>query len=242
MEPSRETLLWETGRLRERIARLRPEQPRLEVFVYYSGHSDEDNLLLGREKVSYRELRAQLQSLAADVRIAILDSCASGAFMRAKGGRQRPPFLFDAAYDMKGFAVMTSSSADEASQESERLRGSFFTHTLVSGLRGAADTSRDGRVTLERSLPVRIRRDPAPDRKDGRRAAASQLQHPDVGHRRRRAHRRAQGRVGPAPRPRRGRPDLHPRPGRCPGHGIPESGRQRKWTWAWTRGATGSSP
>ena len=148
VEPSRETLLWETGRLRERIARLRPEQPRLEVLIYYSGHSDEDNLLLGSEKVSYRELRAQLQSLAADVRIAILDSCASGAFIRAKGGRQRPPFLFDAAYDMKGFAVMTSSSADEASQESERLRGSFFTHTLVSGLRGAADTSGDGRVTL----------------------------------------------------------------------------------------------
>ena len=148
VEPSRETLLWETGRLRERILRLRPEQPRLEVFIYYSGHSDEDNLLLGREKVSYRELRALLQSLSADVRITILDSCASGAFIRAKGGQKRPPFIFDAAYDMKGFAIMTSSSADEASQESERIRGSFFTHYLITGLRGAADTSGDGRVTL----------------------------------------------------------------------------------------------
>jgi hypothetical protein len=148
VEPSRETLLWETGRLRQRIERLRPLHPRLEVFLYYSGHSDQDNLLLGREKVSYRELRDQLQSLAADVRIAILDSCASGSFIRAKGGQRRPPFLIDAANDMKGFAVMTSSSADEASQESERLRGSFFTRTLITGLRGAADASRDGRVTL----------------------------------------------------------------------------------------------
>jgi hypothetical protein len=133
VEPSRETLLWETGRLRERLDRLRPEQSRLEVFIYYSGHSDEDSLLLGREKVSYRELRVQLQALAADVRIAILDSCASGAFIRAKGGQKRPPFLFDAANDMKGFAVMTSSSADEASQESERIRGAFFTRTLITG-------------------------------------------------------------------------------------------------------------
>jgi hypothetical protein len=148
VEPSRETLLWETGRLRERLDRLRPEQSRLEVFIYYSGHSDEDSLLLGREKVSYRELRVQLQALAADVRIAILDSCASGAFIRAKGGQKRPPFLFDAANDMKGFAVMTSSSADEASQESERIRGAFFTRTLITGLRGAADASHDGRVTL----------------------------------------------------------------------------------------------
>ncbi len=148
VEPNREMLLWETERLRQRVERLRPLHSRLEVFLYYSGHSDRDNLLLGREKVSYRELRDQLQALAADVRIAILDSCASGSFIRAKGGRKRPPFLFDTANDMKGFAVMTSSSADEASQESERLRGSFFTRTLITGLHGAADASRDGRVSL----------------------------------------------------------------------------------------------
>ncbi|HEY3381328.1 MAG TPA: hypothetical protein VGK32_06130 [Vicinamibacterales bacterium] len=38
--------------------------------------------------------------------------------------------------------------ADEAAQESERLGGSFFTHYLISGMRGAADLSGDGRVTL----------------------------------------------------------------------------------------------
>ena len=148
VDPDRQTCLWEIGRLRERITRLREQHQRLEVFIYYSGHSDEDNILLGREKISYRELRGELESLTADVRIAILDSCASGAFIRAKGGQKRSPFLFDSAYDMKGFAVMTSSSADEASQESERIGGSFFTHYLISGLRGAADTSQDGRITL----------------------------------------------------------------------------------------------
>jgi hypothetical protein len=148
VEPDRQTCLWEIVRLRERIGRLREQHGRLEAFIYYSGHSDEDNILLGHEKISYNELRSQLQNLAADVRITILDSCASGAFIRAKGGQKRPPFIFDAAYDMKGFAVMTSSSADEASQESERIKGSFFTHYLITGLRGAADTSGDGRVTL----------------------------------------------------------------------------------------------
>ena len=148
VEPGREALLREMGRLRERLARLRQQPGRLEVFVYYSGHADADHLLLGRDRVSYTELRDGLQALSADVRVAILDSCASGAFLRLKGGQKRPPFLFDAAYDMKGIAVMTSSSADEASQESERIRGSFFTRTLITGLRGAADTSGDGRVTL----------------------------------------------------------------------------------------------
>jgi hypothetical protein len=148
VEPSREALLWEMERLRERLARLRQKPGRLEVFIYYSGHADADNLLLGRERVAYGELRGLLQALIADVRVAILDSCASGAFLRSKGGQKRPPFLFDAAYDMKGIAIMTSSSADEASQESERIRGSFFTRALITGLRGAADASADGRVTL----------------------------------------------------------------------------------------------
>jgi hypothetical protein len=34
------------------------------------------------------------------------------------------------------------------SQESEHIKGSFFTHALISGLRGAADQNRDGRITL----------------------------------------------------------------------------------------------
>jgi hypothetical protein len=50
---------------------------------------------------------------------------------------------------MSGHAFLTSSSEDEASQESDSLGSSFFTHYLVSGLRGAADSGQDGRVTLD---------------------------------------------------------------------------------------------
>jgi len=49
---------------------------------------------------------------------------------------------------MKGYAFMTSSSASEAAQESSRLKRSFFTHNLISGMRGAADMNQDGRITL----------------------------------------------------------------------------------------------
>jgi hypothetical protein len=44
--------------------------------------------------------------------------------------------------------MLTSSAADEIALESTEIRGSFFTHHLVSGLRGAADSSGDGLVTL----------------------------------------------------------------------------------------------
>lgn len=134
--------------LSRKLVSARESSGRLEVLFYYSGHSDETGLLLGEDRYSYDELRRRLDALPAEVRIAIVDSCASGALTRSKGGVSRPPFLVDASTQLKGHAFLTSASIDEAAQESERLKASVFTHALVSGLRGAADTSRDGRVTL----------------------------------------------------------------------------------------------
>ena len=65
-----------------------------------------------------------------------------------KGGRARPAFLVDQSAAMRGHAFLTSSAESEAAQESDRIRASYFTHFLVSGLRGAADLSGDGKVTL----------------------------------------------------------------------------------------------
>lgn len=121
---------------------------RTELFLYYSGHADEKGLLLGEDRLSYRSLRDRLDAMQADVRIAVLDACASGAFTRLKGGKSRPPFLVDESAAMRGHAFLTSSSETESAQESDRIRASYFTHYLVSGFRGAADMSGDGRVTL----------------------------------------------------------------------------------------------
>ena len=121
---------------------------RTEVLVYYSGHADEQGLLLGDDRYSYRSLRTRLDQIPADVRIAVLDACASGAFTRIKSGKTRPAFLVDQSADMRGHAFLTSSAATEAAQESDRIRACYFTHYLVSGFRGAADLSGDGKVTL----------------------------------------------------------------------------------------------
>ena len=134
--------------LKNRMAREGRPQVRREVFVYFSGHSDEEGLLLGGERVGYRELRQWIDSVGADVRIAILDSCASGSLIRLKGGVHRAPFLSDVSTQARGHAFLTASSADEAAQESDRVGAAFFTHFLLSGLRGAADANHDRRVTL----------------------------------------------------------------------------------------------
>lgn len=120
------------------------------LIFYYSGHSDGEALELGSDRVSYAELRASLAATRADVRVVVVDGCKSGALSQSKGGERAAPFEIRLSdqLDATGEVVLTSSAADELALESREIRGSFFTHHLVSGLRGAADTSGDGRVTL----------------------------------------------------------------------------------------------
>ena len=148
--PSGRELLSGIADLGKLIARDKAAQSniRSEVFVYYSGHADESGLKLGPETLSWLEFRNAVSGLNADVRVAVLDACGSGAITRAKGGLARPAFLSDASSNMKGYAFLTSSNENEASQESDRIRGSYFTHALISGMRGAADMTGDGKVTI----------------------------------------------------------------------------------------------
>jgi len=120
------------------------------VIFYYSGHADEQHLHLRGPPLSYRELRKALESLPATVRVGVLDACRSGSIVAAKGGSPQSPFMVEVVDELKvrGLALLTSSGADELSQEARALAGSVFTHHLVSGLRGAGDADGDGIVGL----------------------------------------------------------------------------------------------
>jgi hypothetical protein len=135
-------------------ARIREERSRggeSVLFVYYSGHADASALHMGTERFELDRLSKIVRGSAAGFRLLLLDACRSGAITRVKGGRPAAlfPLRFDARMTAEGVAFLTSSSANEDAQESDLLRGSFFTHFFVSGLRGAADTNRDGVVSVE---------------------------------------------------------------------------------------------
>jgi hypothetical protein len=147
-EPDLEGFENRLGDLRDWVSAAKDSAGRTEVLLFYSGHADEDGLLLGDERLSYSALRKMMDEIEADVRITVLDACASGAITRMKGGQRRQAFLVDDSSEMQGYAFLTSSSADETAQESDRIGASFFTHYLISGMRGAADVSGEGKVTL----------------------------------------------------------------------------------------------
>jgi hypothetical protein len=148
IEPSQDELLAGFTRAQALVQAAQAGGERVQFLFYYSGHADERGLLLGPHRVDYARLRGLIHGVPAQVRLGMLDSCSSGAFVRSKGGRMRPPLATGGDASVEGHAFLTSSSAEEAAQESDRIGGSFFTHYLISGLRGAADVNRDRRITL----------------------------------------------------------------------------------------------
>ena len=120
------------------------------LIVYYSGHGDADALHLGDSQLPLRELEALVRGSAAQVRILVIDACRSGAVTRVKGGRPAPPITLSDTQELdgEGVIVLTASAAGEDAQESDQLGGSFFTHYLLSALRGAADDNADQVVTV----------------------------------------------------------------------------------------------
>ncbi len=147
-DPRASELKQSIDQMRANIASEQARGRRTELVFYYSGHSNEHGLLLGTDHVPYKELRGWLADVPADVQVVILDSCAAGAATRTKGGQRMPAFLSDQSGQAQGMAILTSSSDTEASQESDAIGASFFTYYLIAGLRGAADSSGDRRVTL----------------------------------------------------------------------------------------------
>jgi hypothetical protein len=147
--PTTERLREELEAVRQRLQGTAGEEA-LFVF-YYSGHADEQHLHLRGKPLPFTELHRLLREMPATVKVGIFDACQSGAILAAKGGQPASTFrlLVSDELSVRGTVLLTSSGADELSQEARVLSGSFFTHHLVSGLRGAADEDGDMRVSLE---------------------------------------------------------------------------------------------
>jgi hypothetical protein len=145
-DPRAQTLRAALDRVEQAAAR----DPALQVVVFYSGHADEQGLLLGAERFAFSELRGRLEGSRAAVRVALIDACYAGALVQAKGGHPAPAYALDLVTPpgVHGAAIIAAGTANELAQESSDIQGSYFTHHLLSALRGAGDRDGDGVVTL----------------------------------------------------------------------------------------------
>jgi hypothetical protein len=137
----------------------REGRPADQLFIYISSHADEGELHLKGKRFRVARVRDFLQRAPVGVAILVLDSCRSGAATRSKGFRALPKVMSaDTSSRIQGRVIITSSSPSENSQESDTIQGSYFTSHWVAGLRGMADASGDGRVTLEEAYTYAYQR------------------------------------------------------------------------------------
>lgn len=119
-------------------------------FFYYSGHASADGLHINGKILPLEQLRSKARLSKAKLRVLVVDACRSGALTRVKGGAKGPAFPIAISKNIPGEGVVyvTSTAVSEEAQETDVIKGSFFSHYWASALLGAADTSGDGQVTL----------------------------------------------------------------------------------------------
>jgi uncharacterized caspase-like protein len=118
------------------------------LIIYYSGHADDAALHLGGTQLPWDELRDRTKRSSAVLRLAVVDACQAGNLITAKGLLRVPTTTMASESRHRGTALLAATESSELALETSALGGSFFTHYLVSGMRGAADANGDQMVTL----------------------------------------------------------------------------------------------
>jgi len=145
------------------------------VIIYFAGHGATEKDVMspdgdGLEKyllpydadpkdlyataLPMREISHIFHRIRSERLVFLVDSCYSGA----SGGRtisvtEMRTNISDAFLDRiaggKGRIILTASGANEVSAEDKKLQHGVFTYFLLKGLRGKADTDKDGVVTVD---------------------------------------------------------------------------------------------
>jgi hypothetical protein len=126
------------------------------IFFYFSGHGLNGAFLPidfdgNSNKLEHTEIMKILDKSQAKSKIVIADACHSGSIQNAKGASAQS--IIETYYDAfsrstGGMVLMMSSKAEETSIENNGLRQGIFSHFLIRGLKGAADSDEDRLVTI----------------------------------------------------------------------------------------------
>jgi hypothetical protein len=142
-----------------RIAELRAAGDDVVLILYASAHAKGGVLHLAGTHLPLSELRDTARQTGARLSVLLVDACESGTLARRKGGTAGPEFSVSLEQlPLHGQVIISSSGPGESSEEWDSLKGSLFTHHLLTGLRGDADLEGDGQVSLGEAYGYAYRR------------------------------------------------------------------------------------
>lgn len=127
------------------------------VLLYMSGHGLEGSFIPSdfdgfRNQLAYNDINDILNKSKAKHKLCIADACHSGSLVGSKGSSYAPAVnnYYSILGDLEtgGTAMLLSSASNELSLEYSGLRQGVFSHYLMNGLRGAADSNHNKIVTI----------------------------------------------------------------------------------------------
>ena len=168
LPPTRSKLLEVIRLFKGQIARVRRQDPRRPVHLYFffSGHGERGYFFLKRKLArgpiadaafTGLDLERTFADSKATLNWLFIDACKSQSLFIRKGPAPGedpelgPDFSglinkLDQAVARAPIGVLTSTLSDKPAGEARDIRGGYFSHVLTSGLRGAADADSDGEV------------------------------------------------------------------------------------------------
>lgn len=139
-------------------------RPKDRVILFFSGHGLQGAFVPAdvrpgqpRSLLTYTEVRAYFKASQAGTKLCIADACMSGGMRN----RQQVPSNTGSLTSNSQVALLMSSRATQSSIESGQLTGGVFTHYMLKGLKGAADTNQNRIVTIRelyRYVAPRVKR------------------------------------------------------------------------------------
>ncbi len=139
------------------------------LLLYFSGHgirddqgrlflamTDTDSSMLDATAISAEFITRQMDNSRSKRQVLILDCCNSGAFASGMKAATGTGMGTGSAFEGAGYGrvVLTASDATQFAWEGDKIIGqgttnSLFTHFLVKGLEGEADTNGDSIITVD---------------------------------------------------------------------------------------------
>ena len=126
------------------------------VLLYFSGHGLKGSFLPidfdgFNNKLYHDEINELFSKSPAKYKLCIADACHSGSLLAMKGTTENAlsKYYKTLAQAQPGTALIMSSKSEETSLESSGLRQGVFSHFLIRGLKGEADTDQNRVVAVQ---------------------------------------------------------------------------------------------
>ena len=131
------------------------------VIFFFSGHGLVGSFLTtdydGADvQLRHREINAMMAKCSARHKLIIADACFAGSYVTSKGLKPKPTaaemsdrFYGELQKSETGTAYFLSCAPEEESLEVNTFHDSVFTHFILKGLKGAANTNGDKIITLQ---------------------------------------------------------------------------------------------